>query len=173
VTRLLHLAIVLAPVLAPTLANAQPPAPPLEGSRPPGPRDGMMRGPRPWWDGQVAREINLTDAQTKQIRQVQRDFRQRMFETRALVDKAEAEVQAAFNEDPVDQNKANDAINRLAAARGELTKAVSQMDLKLRMVLTAKQWQDLNERQRGWPGPGGRRRSPPPNSQTSPTTQQK
>ena len=45
----------------------------------------------------------------------------------------------------MDQTKANDAINQLAAARGELTKAVSQMDLKLRMILTAQQWQQLQQ----------------------------
>ena len=37
------------------------------------------RGPRPWWDGQLAKDLNLTDAQTKQIRQTQDDFRPRMF----------------------------------------------------------------------------------------------
>lgn len=119
----------------------------------------MPRGPRPWWDSELTRELNLSDAQTKQIRQTQQDFRSRMFELRATVNKAESDVQAAFDEDPVDQVKANDAINRLAAAHSDLTKAVSQMDLKLRMVLTAQQWQDLKQKQRTRPdrrGPGRR-----------------
>jgi len=122
------------------------------------------RGPRPWWDGRLAKDLNLTDAQTKQIRQTQDDFRPRMLQLRSDVNKAESAVNALFNEDPVDQAKANDAINQLAAARAELTKAVSQMDLKLRMILTAAQWQQLQQRQRGRPerpgGPGRRRGSP-------------
>jgi Spy/CpxP family protein refolding chaperone len=131
------------------------------------------RGPRPWWDREVAKELNLTDVQTKQLAQIQEDFRPRMKTVRDEVNRAEAAVDAAFNEDPVDDAKAEEAINRLAAARGELTKAVSQMDLKLRKVLTAQQWQQLNNRGRGrWPGPGSRHRgapsSPPTNTSGRP-----
>jgi Spy/CpxP family protein refolding chaperone len=122
------------------------------------------RGPRPWWDGQLAKDLGLNDAQTKQIRQTQDDFRPRMSQLRTGVNKAESAVDAAFNEDPVDQAKANDAINQLAAARAELTRAVSQMDLKLRTILTAAQWQQLKQRQRSWPdrpgGPGRHRGAP-------------
>jgi Spy/CpxP family protein refolding chaperone len=135
------------------------------------------RGPRPWWDSEISRDLNLSDAQTKQIRQTQKEFRSRMFELRSEVNKTEADVEAAFNEDPVDQNKANDAINRLATARAELTKAVSQMDLKLRMILTAQQWQELKEKQRRlWPGgpggPGPGRHSPRGTSTPSNTSNQ-
>jgi Spy/CpxP family protein refolding chaperone len=119
-------------------------------------------GPRPWWDSEVTKDLNLTDAQTKQIHQTVADFRPRMRDVRAAVTSAEKDVETVFNADPVDEAKANDAINHLAAARAEMTKAVSQMDLKLRMTLTAQQWQDLKQRQRTWPDrPGGRRRGPP------------
>jgi Spy/CpxP family protein refolding chaperone len=127
------------------------------------PEQRQPRGPRPWWDGEVARDLNLSDAQMKQIRSTQKEFRPRMMELRNNVNQAEMDVDAAFNEDPVDQAKANDAINRLAAAHSEVTKAVSQMDLKLRMILTPQQWQDLKSKQhRPWPGgPGPGRRGPP------------
>jgi len=143
--------LILAAFAVPVMLCAQPP-----------------RGPRPWWDGEVAKDLNLTDAQTKQIAQTRKDFRQRMFDVRSEVEKAESAVQAAFNQDPVDQVKANEAINQLAAARGEMTKAVSQMDLKLRMTLTAEQWQQLQQKQR-WPErPGQHRRGPP--DAAAPTT---
>lgn len=134
----------------PALLSAQPPP----------------RGPRPWWDSEVARDMNLTEAQSKQIRQTIQEFRPRMLDLRAAVNKAEGELDAAFNEEPVDQNKANDAINRLAGARSEMTKAVSQMDLKLRTILSAQQWQELRDRQGR--RPGGRRRGPPGESNPSP-----
>ena len=136
--------LILAALALPVLLCAQPP-----------------RGPRPWWDAEVAKDLNLNDAQTKQIGQTMKDFRQRMFDLRAEVNKAESAVQAAFNQDPVDQVKANEAINQLAAARGEMTKAVSQMDLKLRMILTADQWQKLQQKQHRPDRPGMRRRGPP------------
>ncbi len=134
-------------LLVPALLCAQPP----------------MR-PRPWWDSEVSRELNLSDAQIKQIRQTQKEFRPRMRELMDEVNKSEAALDALFNEETVDQAKANEEINHLAAARAEVTKAVSQLDLKLRMILTAQQWKDLKEKEgRPWPGrgQGGPRRGGP------------
>jgi Spy/CpxP family protein refolding chaperone len=137
-------------LLAPALLAAQP-----------------MRGPRPWWEGELAKDLNLSDSQTKQILQTREDFRARMIETRQAVNHAEQDVEAVFNEDPVDQAKASEAINRLAEAHAEATKAISEMELKFRMILTAQQWQDLKQRERAWPGGRGRRRPPgaPPTNQ--------
>jgi Spy/CpxP family protein refolding chaperone len=127
-----------------------------------------MHGPRPWWEGDIAKNLNLTEAQTKQILQTRQDFRTRMTEVRAAVNKAEKEVDAAFNDDPVDQTKASEAIERLAVAHHDVTKAVSEMELKFRMILTAQQWQQLKQQERTWPGPGrGHRGLPTP----SPTNQ--
>jgi Spy/CpxP family protein refolding chaperone len=127
-----------------------------------------MHGPRPWWDGDLAKNLNLNDTQTKQILQTRQDFRARMLEVSAAVKKAEKDVEAVFNEDPVDQTKASEAIERLAAAHHDATKAVSEMELRFRMILTAQQWQDLKQREHTWPGHG--RRGPPT---AAPTSQQK
>ena len=129
-------------------------------------------GPRPWWDGSIRQDLNLSDAQLKQIRDTQKEFRPRMRELRVEVDKAEVDLETIYNQDPVDQTKANDAINRLASARAELTKAVSQMDLKLRLILTPQQWQDLKEKQRR-PRPGGGGRRGPARDPTPTSNQQK
>jgi Spy/CpxP family protein refolding chaperone len=128
---------------------------------------GPGRGPRPWWDSEVAKNANLSEAQQKQIAQTQHEFRPRMREVQRAVNQADAEVAAAFNEEPVDQAKANEAINKLATAHAELTKAVSQLELKLRTILTAQQWQEMRH-PRPWPDRAGpRRRSP---TSTSPAT---
>jgi Spy/CpxP family protein refolding chaperone len=128
------------------------------------------RGPR--INPEVAKQLNLSEAQTHQMDQVTQEDRPRLFAAREEVNKAEAAVDAAFNEDPVDQAKGNEAINRLAAARGDLTKAVSQHDLKIRMILTTQQWQQLKEIQHEpWPGRGSRRRGAPKSS--TPSTPQK
>jgi Spy/CpxP family protein refolding chaperone len=160
---------------------AQPPDRPVgdRGSTDRKERPGMDR--RPWWDGPIAQDLKLTDVQLKQIRQAVKDFRPRTFELWTTVNKAETEFQAAINEDPVDQKKANDAIERLVTARGDLFRVNSQLDLKFRSVLTAQQWQDLQkaERQRhGGPygPPGGRgKRGPggPGGAPTPPVNQQK
>jgi Spy/CpxP family protein refolding chaperone len=133
---------------------------------------GMRPNRGPWWEGALASEIQLTDAQRKQMLQTRREFRGRMFDLRTAVDKAEADLAAAFNDDPVDQRKANEAIDRLVTVRGELFRATSQMDLRMRSVLTAEQWRELQGLQRrpNWPNP---RRGPGPGGPTPSANQQK
>lgn len=121
------------------------------------------RAPRtmvPWWDRPLAREINLTDVQRQQIRSTVIEYRPKLIELRARVEKAESDLQQCFNTSEVDVNLANRTIDDLANARQELTRTVSQMALRLRLVLTKDQWTAVQERrqevQRRRRGPGRR-----------------
>ena len=113
--------------------------------------------------GKMARDMNLTDAQQKQVSGICQDSLHKLYDLREAVNKAEADLQAAFDESPVDQAKSTRAIEHLAAARSDLFTATSQMDLKIRTVLTDDQWKQLKMR-RGPGGPGGMGRpgGPPP-----------
>lgn len=117
-----------------------------------------------WWESPLAGDLNLTDTQTRQIRDTVRQYRVRLADLRAAVSRAEREVENVFNDETIDQSRAHDAIDQLANARADLFRMTSQMDLKLRMILTAEQWQELQARQRGGPAGGrnaaGRRRGP-------------
>ena len=105
-----------------------------------------------WWSKPViAKQLNLTNVQRQQIRATVMQYRPHLIDVRAEVNKAELDLQAQFDHDPVDQAKANQAIERLIAARTDLTRTLSQMSLKLRTVLTDQQWRDL---QRLRPGQG-------------------
>jgi Spy/CpxP family protein refolding chaperone len=105
-----------------------------------------------WWSKPViARQLNLTNVQRQQIRAAVMQFRPHLIDIRAEVNKAEIDLQTQFDHDPVDQAKANQAIERLITARTDLTRTLSQMSLKLRTVLTEQQWRDL---QRLRPGQG-------------------
>ena len=117
------------------------------------------RVPRPWWDSPLAGDLNLSDAQTRQIRATVAQYRGRLADLRAAVNKAEADLQSLFNEETVDQSRAGEAIEALVSARSELTRTLSQMDLQLRTVLTVDQWQQLQARQQR-AGRGGKRRPP-------------
>lgn len=105
----------------------------------------------PWWDSPLVKDLNLTEDQQRRIQAITREFRSRLIDARAATEKAEGELEDAFNEDPVDVRKAEEAIERLAAARAELTRIYSLMSLRLRSVLTAQQWSELRRRR---PGPG-------------------
>ena len=131
---------------------------------------------RPWWDSPVVQDLNLTEAQQTEIRATVKEYRDRVVDIRKAIESADRDLEAVFNnENSVDQRKAGEAIERLAAARGDMTRALSQMSLKLRTVLTAEQWQELQRRQPGKlglptggrRGPGGRRDpNAPPTSAT-------
>ena len=104
----------------------------------------MPKGFYAWWSKPVVtRQLNLTNVQRQEIRAAVMQFRPHLIDIRAEVNKAEIDLQAQFDHDPVDQAKANQAIERLIAARTDLTRTLSQMSLKLRTLLTEQQWRDL------------------------------
>ena len=125
----------------------------------------------PWWDRPIAQNLNLSTEQQKQIQATVREYRDRLIEQRANVQKAEARLQDEMNEDQVNEVRANDAIEKLVAARSEIARTFSQMSLKLRVVLTPQQWQKLRarmvqrvqeQRQQMRRGPGAMRKQPAP-----------
>ena len=121
----------------------------------------MPRGFFPWWEDRFVRDMNLTADQQQRIRGVLREHRPALIDKRAAVEKAEAEVEDLYNEDTVDTKKAAEAIDRLVAARSELTRAFAQMSLRLRTVLTAEQWRELQRRRMERMGPRGMPRKGP------------
>jgi len=100
----------------------------------------------PWWDNPLASGLTLTDSQRTRIQEVVREYRDRLANLRAEVDQAEADLEAVFNDEVVDQRRGTATIDRLARTRADLTRAVSEMTLKLRAVLTPQQWQELQRR---------------------------
>jgi len=104
----------------------------------------MPKGFYAWWSKPViTKQLNLTNVQRQQIRGTVMQYRPHLIDVRAEVNKAEIDLQAQFDQDPVDQAKANQAIERLIAARSDLTRTLTQLSLKLRTVLTEQQWRDL------------------------------
>ena len=100
-----------------------------------------------WWDRPVARDLGLSAEQNRKIRETVRESRPRLIQLRGAVQESEAALRAEMHEEKVDSAKAEAAIDRVVAARGELMKAVSRMSLKLRLILTAEQWQELEKRE--------------------------
>ena len=119
---------------------------------------GQALGDFAWWDSPIAQNLNLTPEQQKQIRGTVREFRDRLIEQRAGVQKAEAGFMDFLNDDQVNEAKAKEAVDKLVVARGDLMRSVSLMSLRLRAVLTPQQWQELQRRraQRRPQGPQGR-----------------
>jgi len=114
----------------------------------------------PWWDSPVSREIGLTDEQRSRVQEVVREYRDKLIDLRGALEKAEAALGDAFNEENFDARRATDAAERIAKTRAELTSVLSQMSIRLRSILTLQQWREIQRRRPqmpvgpGSPGPG-------------------
>lgn len=104
------------------------------------------RGFFAWWDSPIVRDLNLSEDQQKQIKASVREFRSKLIDLRANAEKAEAEMEEAFNDEPFDQRRATEAVDRVVTARGELTRGLSMMGVRLRSTLTPEQWRELQKR---------------------------
>jgi Spy/CpxP family protein refolding chaperone len=98
----------------------------------------------PWWSNKIiVQQLDLTPPQVRQIRAAVTEAQPHLLEVRAKVLRAEQGLEDQFNSDPVDQNKTNQALEQLIAARTDLTRSLTELSLKLRVLLTAQQWQQL------------------------------
>jgi len=119
----------------------------------------MPRGIYAWWSRpQIARDLNLSPAQREQIRATVQQYRPHLLNVRLAVNQAEQALADQFNTNPVNPAKTNEAIERLVDARSDLTRTLTQLSLKLRLVLTEQQWQELQRRRPGQGEDG----APPP-----------
>jgi Spy/CpxP family protein refolding chaperone len=100
----------------------------------------------PWWDRPVVRNLGLSEDQLMQIRAITRESRDRLIQLRAAVRSAEAALADEFSEDRINVDSAQADIEKVVSARGELMRAISEMSLKVRQVLTYSQWQELRRR---------------------------
>ncbi len=113
-----------------------------------------------WWDSPVVKDLNLSPEQLQKVQSTVHDSRSRLIDLHAAVQKAELDVEDAFNADSFDLKRASEAVDRLSAARAEAGRSLAQLSVHLRAVLTADQWRELQKRRPGLMrgmGPGNMR----------------
>lgn len=118
---------------------------------------GRGRRPKPemtaWWDQPIVRDLGLSDEQNRQIRTIVAESRDRLIQLRGAVDSAEAVLRDLMDEEKVDTRKAEAAIEKVVTTHADMMREVSQMSLKLRVILTSTQWQELEKRESQPPPP--------------------
>ena len=150
----------------------------------------MHRGSFDWWDSPVVKDLNLSPEQLQKVQSTVHDSRARLIDLHAAVQKAELDVDDAFNAENFDVRRATEAVDKLSAARAETTKSLALLSVHLRAVLTTEQWKELQKRRPGLmrggmrpgmrpgmrqgPGgpngqPGGMRFGPGPNQRRMPS----
>ena len=100
----------------------------------------------PWWNSPVASDIGLSKAQVARIRQIVRSYRDRLFDARNNVLKAEAALDDVMNDQEMSAEAAKPVIERVASARANSTRVFLEMSVQLREVLTVDQWKQLVQR---------------------------
>jgi hypothetical protein len=100
----------------------------------------------PWWNSPVVADIGLSQDQTTHIRTIVRSYRNRLFDARNNVQKAEAALEDVMNDDHISPESVKPLIDHLAASRAESTRLVLEMNIELRSVLTLDQWRILVRR---------------------------
>jgi Spy/CpxP family protein refolding chaperone len=132
----------------------------------------------PWWETPLVRDLNLSDDQSRQIQTIVKEYRDKLVDLRATVEKADHSVNDLMNDERPDLAKFTAALDRQTVARAELAKVFSLMGFRIRMVLTPEQWRELQKRRpqrplddpnrgglkkgpRSGSGPGGPQGRPP------------
>ena len=122
-----------------------------------GPGPGMGMGPHhgpfgAWWkNSEVVKELQLTDAQVKQIEQTFLDYRLKLIDLRADVERQETKLQPLLEADQPNEQQVGSQVDAVVAARGKLEKTNTMMMLAIRRVLSVDQWKKLQaiEHRRG------------------------
>jgi len=129
-------------------AVAQGPGPMGMGPGGPGPGGmgmGSHHGPfGAWWkNSEVVKELQLTDAQVKQIEQTFLDYRLKLIDLRADVERQETKLQPLLEADQPNEQQVGSQVDAVVAARGRLEKTNTMMMLAIRRVLSVEQWKKL------------------------------
>ena len=100
----------------------------------------------PWWNSPVASDIGLSANQVTRIRQIVRSYRDRLFDARNNVQKAEAALDDIMNDGEMNAEAAKPVIERVASARANSSRVFLEMSTHIREVLTLDQWKQLVQR---------------------------
>ena len=122
----------------------------------PGPMPGLLVGPPwRWWDDpDYIHRLALTADQQMKMDQVFDSHRVRVIDLYRKVQKEEATLKPMVDDDHTEETTVGAQIDRVAQARSELEKVLSQMLLELRRQLTHEQWLKLQAEPPRFP-PGG------------------
>ena len=127
--------------------TAPPPPGPGGPDGPGGPQKRVMIQKREmgaWWkNSNVAQKLNLTDSQIKQLEDAFYQHRLKLVDIGAAMEKADMKLQQMLDADTVDESAVNAQVDQVLAARGQMEREFTAMNLNFRKILTLDQWKQL------------------------------
>lgn len=97
-----------------------------------------------WWrNSELAQKLNLSDQQKQQLEKTFLDYRLKLVDLRADVEREELQLQPLMDADTLNEAQISSKLDTLLAARMKLEKTNAMMNVSMRKVLTAEQWKQL------------------------------
>lgn len=102
--------------------------------------------PGKWWKRpEVAERLALSRDQVNRIEAVWLDFKDRLIDLRAQVEKERTSLNAMLESEFIDEAQALERLERMLAARAELEKNLFVMRLRIRSILTPEQRRETEQ----------------------------
>jgi Spy/CpxP family protein refolding chaperone len=116
------------------------------GMEAPRARGEFERGPMKFWNNsEIATKINLTDQQKQQLETTFTNFRLKLIDQRAAVEREEVKLEPLVQADKLDEGAITRQIDALISARGQLERTTAMMGVDIRKVLSTEQWKQLKQ----------------------------
>ena len=97
-----------------------------------------------WWkNSNIAQKLNLTDTQIKQLEDAFYQHRLKLVDIGAAMEKSDMKLQQMLDADTVDESAVNAQVDQVLAARGQMEREFTAMNLNFRKILTLEQWKQL------------------------------
>lgn len=123
--------------------RGQAAAQPAQAARPLLERALGVPGGRWWTRPEMAQKLGLTADQTKKMDDTLQQFRLKLIDLNASVQKEETIMEPLIGAEQPDEGKIVAQIDKVAQARAELEKSNARMLLGIRRLLTPEQWNKL------------------------------
>lgn len=102
--------------------------------------------PDRWWKNlATAQSLGLTSSQVKQMDEVFQQFRLKLIDLTAALEREEVILEPMVSAEPLEEARITAQIDRIAQARAELEKANGRMLLGIRKLLTPEQWGKVSQ----------------------------
>jgi hypothetical protein len=102
--------------------------------------------PDRWWKNlATAQSLGLTSSQVKQMDEVFQQFRLKLIDLTAALEREEVILEPLVSAEPLEEARITAQIDRIAQARAELEKANGRMLLGIRKLLTPEQWGKVSQ----------------------------
>jgi Spy/CpxP family protein refolding chaperone len=109
-------------------------------------RGGPFPGGGKWWkNSEVVQKIGISDSQVQEMEKIFQDYRMKLIDQRAALQKEELALEPLIESDQPDEVKVGAQIDRVANARAALEKANAMMFLAIRKTMTIDQWKKLQQ----------------------------